>query len=121
AEIIELMDENRSKNWMDAHNLLVIKYWSVIHIDCHLTVPYYFNVNEAHAEIDKIDNLISANFKTKVELFIHTDGCLPPSQCAICIKDDCQVRQQNLTKQLTWNLENVMQNKRHNLHNTPDG
>jgi cation diffusion facilitator family transporter len=119
AEIIGLMNENRSKNWMDAHNLRVIKYGSVFHIDCHLTVPFYFNVNEAHVEIDKLDSLINANYKNKVELFIHTDGCVPPSQCAICLKEDCPVRQQPLQKQLFWNLENVMQNKRHNLKNQP--
>jgi cation diffusion facilitator family transporter len=121
ARIIDVLDKNRSKNWMDAHNLRVIKYGSVFHIDCHLTVPYYFNVNEAHAETDKLDTLISAIFKNKVELFIHTDACVPPSQCGVCIKDDCPVRQQSLKKRLTWNLENVMQNQRHNLNETPDG
>lgn len=119
AEIIAVLNKNRSKNWMDTHNLRVIKYGSVLHIDCHLTVPFYFNVNEAHAEVDKLDKLIKSEFK-KVELFIHTDGCVPPPQCTICIKDDCPVRQQPFRKQLTWNLENVMQNKRHNLHPTED-
>ena len=121
AEIIEVLDKNRSKNWMDVHNLRVIKYGNVYHIDCHLTVPYYFKVNEAHEEISKIDNLINTRFKNNVELFIHTDGCIPPSQCAVCIKDDCPVRQQPLKKQLQWNLENVMQNKRHNLPETVHG
>ena len=115
AEIIDVLDKNRSKNWMDVHNLRVIKYGNIFHIDCHLTVPYYFNVNEAHTEVSKVDHLVNSSFNNQVELFVHTDGCVPPSQCAICIKEDCPVRQQSFKQQLTWDLGNVMQNQKHNF------
>ena len=112
TEMVEILNANRRKNWVDLHNLRVIKYGSVLHIDCHLTVPWYLNVNEAHTEIDVLATLIRTKFGESLELFVHTDGCLY-SQCPICIKDDCPVRQHSFVKQITWTLENVSQNKKH--------
>ena len=112
TEMVEILNANRRKNWVDLHNLRVIKYGSVLHIDCHLTVPWYLNVNEAHTEIDVLATLIRTKFGQSLELFVHTDGCLY-SQCPICIKGDCPVRQHAFVKQVTWTLENVSQNKKH--------
>ena len=39
TELVNLLNNNRQENWVDMHNLRVIKYGSVLHIDCHLTVP----------------------------------------------------------------------------------
>ena len=50
--MVQVLNSNRRENWVDLHNLRVIKYGSVLQVDFHLTVPWYFNVNEAHREID---------------------------------------------------------------------
>jgi hypothetical protein len=54
-------------------------------------MPWYLNLDEAHAEIDELASLVKSDFSDSLELFVHTDGCLPFS-CRICIKNDCQVR-----------------------------
>ncbi|MBS1763292.1 MAG: cation transporter, partial [Bacteroidetes bacterium] len=54
GRLVETLNNNRSVNWMDIHNMRIIKYGATLHLDCHLTVPWYFNVNEAHAELDKV-------------------------------------------------------------------
>lgn len=115
TEMVAMLNANRSKNWIDIHNLRVIKYGSLLHVDCHVTVPYYFIVNEAHKEVEKLRNCITSEFDDAFELFVHTDGCIPPYGCAICIKDDCNVRQHALEKQLTWTLTNVLSNEKHTI------
>ena len=110
--MVEMLNNNRQENWVDLHNLRVIKYGSILHIDCHLTVPWYLNINEAHAEIDKLAALVRKNLGESVELFVHSDGCLPV-QCHICKKELCPVRQQEFTGQLTWTLDNISQDKKH--------
>src|SRR5258705_7942896 len=85
GRMVEILNANRRENWVDLHNLRVIKYGSVLHLDAHLTVPWYLNVNQAHEEIDALAELIRKNFGESLELFVHTDGCLY-SQCAICSK-----------------------------------
>ncbi len=115
TQMVKLLDANRGENWVDIHNLRVIKYGSLLHADCHLTVPWYLNVNEAHAEIDKLRTFIAAEFGDAFEMFVHTDACVPPYGCAICIKHDCTVRQHLLEKRLEWTLANVLSNEKHTL------
>jgi cation diffusion facilitator family transporter len=114
GRMVQVLNANRRTNWVDMHNLRVIKYGSVLHVDCHLTVPWYLNVHEAHIEIDALAELIRKEFGESLELFVHSDGCLP-FQCPICDKKDCPVRQHNFEKKITWTLENISRNKKHQL------
>jgi cation diffusion facilitator family transporter len=114
-KMIEALDKNRSKNWIDLHNLRIIKYGSVLHIDCHLTVPWYLNVHEAHGEIDKLGNIVRNEFGNSIEFFVHSDGCLPTS-CPICIKDDCPVRQHDFKRRITWTVANAEHDGKHQIN-----
>ena len=116
GKLVKVLNQNRRPNWIDLHNLRVIKYGAVLHIDCHLTVPWYLNVVEAHKEIDGLIDLITKNFGESVEFFVHTDACLDFS-CAICIKEDCDVRLHPFQKRIEWTLENIISNKKHSLDN----
>lgn len=111
-KMVQTLNENRRVNWIDLHNLRVIKYGSTIHVDCHLTVPWYLNVHEAHKEIDAVSELVKNEFSESVELFIHTDGCLEFS-CRICSKFECTVRQHNFEKKIEWTMENISSNRKH--------
>jgi cation diffusion facilitator family transporter len=111
---VKVLNENRQENWVDLHNLRVIKYGSLLHVDCHFTVPWYLNVHEAHREIDALAALIKQQFGDAIELFVHTDGCLPFS-CTICTKTDCEVRQQPMKGRLDWTLKNIISNEKHRL------
>lgn len=114
AQMIEAVNKGRSNNWVDLHNLRIIKYGSVLHIDCHLTVPWYLNVHEAHSEIDKLGKIIRDKFGSSIEFFVHSDGCLPIG-CPICIKEDCPVRYHTFKKKIEWTVENVESNEKHNI------
>ena len=114
TRMVQVLNASRRENWIDLHNLRVIKYGSVLHVDCHLTVPWYLNVHEAHREIDALAQLIRKEFGESLELFVHSDGCLP-FQCKICNKADCSVRQHNFEKKMNWTLENISKNKKHEL------
>ena len=113
-KIVDLLNKNKRENWVDLHNLRVIKYGSILHIDCHLTVPWYLNVNEAHAEVDALSSLVRREFGESVELFVHVDGCLPFS-CKVCNKQNCNERKHNFEKRIDWTLENVLQNQKHQV------
>jgi cation diffusion facilitator family transporter len=112
-KFIEILNKNRSENWVDLHNLRVIKYGSLLHIDCHLTVPWYLNIHEAHREIDHLSALIKQEFGDAIELFVHTDGCLPFS-CRICDKQ-CNHREHSFEQKLEWTLTNIISDKKHTL------
>ena len=115
SRVISILNKNRRRNWMDIHNLRIIKYGHGLHIDCHATIPWYFSLEEAHKEVELIGHLIDKNLPNEVEFFIHADPCEPPRTCAICLKDDCQVRKQPLKKKVEWTLHNVQLNEKHDL------
>ncbi len=112
AAVVEKLNLVRPENWVDLHNLRIIKYGGVLHLDCHLTVPWYLNVHEAHDEVDALDKVIKDNFGESVELFVHTDGCLDFS-CQICTKMQCQSRQQDFIRKTEWTIQNISANLKH--------
>jgi divalent metal cation (Fe/Co/Zn/Cd) transporter len=113
AKLVATLNANRSTGWIDLHNLRFIKYGGTLHLDCHLTVPWYFNVHEAHKEIDALSVFVRQEFGDSIELFVHTDGCLDFS-CAICTRQDCTVRRHSFEQKIEWTVENIRSNSKHN-------
>jgi cation diffusion facilitator family transporter len=111
-KIVDTLNNHRRPNWIDLHNLRIIKYGNKLHIDCHLTVPWYLNLREAHKEIDDFTKVTRESFGESVEFFIHTDGCME-FQCRICDKFDCPVRAHSLEKKIRWTVENISRDKKH--------
>lgn len=112
TEIIDVLNRNRLKTWIDAHNMRVINYAGFYHIDCHMTVPYYYSVNEAHDVLDSLTDILKLHFRERIEFFIHMDGCIF-EQCGICHVENCPVRKMPPVKTITWDFDNVTSNRKH--------
>lgn len=110
--IIAILQANRKDPWIDVHNLRAQQYGADLHIDCHITLPYYFDLNQVHQEISEIDKLINGNADRKTELFIHADPCLPAC-CNYCTMKACPVRQEPFRRQIVWTVENATKNQKH--------
>lgn len=113
-KMVIMLNGNRKQNWIDLHNLRIIKYGGTLHLDCHLTVPWYLNVHEAHTEIDELSTLVKKEFGESMELFVHSDGCLDFS-CAICTKTECTVRKHWFEKKVEWTMANISSNNKHSI------
>jgi divalent metal cation (Fe/Co/Zn/Cd) transporter len=113
-QFVEVLNRHRQPGWIDLHNLRVIRYGTKLHVDCHLTLPWFLNLHEAHREVDALADRIRAEFGASIELFVHTDGCMPFS-CKICNRIDCSVRQQPFEQQLIWNLDNILLDQKHQI------
>ena len=111
-DLISYLNAHRRENWVDLHNLRVIKYGDGLHVDCHLTVPWYLNVLEAHAEIDAFTSLVRQRFGESMEFFVHSDACMEFS-CPICTKQSCDVRKHAFEGRVEWTLATVTPNKKH--------
>lgn len=113
-QLVTVLNRERRDSWIDLHNLRIIRYGNSLHVDCHLTIPWYLNVHEAHQEIDNLGRLIRKDFGNSLEMFVHTDGCLPFS-CKVCQVADCEVRKAPFHRRLDWTMENIFENKKHSL------
>jgi cation diffusion facilitator family transporter len=112
-EIIEVLKKNRKDTWIDVHNLRVQRYGNYYHVDCHVTLPFYYSLTQVHDIITEMDQELNAQFEGgSIEFFIHTDPCMDYS-CAHCQLSDCKERRHPFAELIEWNEENLLPNKRH--------
>ncbi|MDX5321458.1 MAG: cation diffusion facilitator family transporter, partial [Bacteroidota bacterium] len=111
--MVKLLNDARKPHWIDIHNLRVIQYGSTLHIDCHVTLPWYYELNEAHDAIKEIDEIIYSKYES-VELFIHMDPCIPDS-CRVCSLHACKVRKKEFEGQQEWKLNELLRNAKHGV------
>lgn len=114
TEMVKILNEHRKTEWIDIHNLKIQQYGSTLHIDGHITLPYYFSLREAHQEMEQMIKTIAKNTDRPIEFNIHMDDCKPFS-CEICQIKDCPMRQKSFKKKLEWNTENISQVHKHKI------
>lgn len=111
-EIVNYLNINRKEEWIDIHNLRAQRYGAQIHIDCHVTLPYYFDLNKVHFEVSEIDRIVNKHVNSEIEFFIHADPCLYKC-CHYCRITNCKVRAEPQTEFFEWNLDNLTKNQKH--------
>ncbi len=111
-DLVNILQQNRQDLWIDVHNLRAQQYGADLHIDCHITLPYYLDLNEVHKEISGIDKMINGHAQQTTELFIHADPCLPQC-CHYCHVKECPVRQEAFKGEIVWTVENATKNLKH--------
>ena len=111
-EILTILNDKRRIEWIDFHNFRAQKYGNELHIDCHMTLPNYFDLNKVHEEVSLVDQLISKAASVKTEFFIHADPCVPDC-CHYCNIPNCPIRSEAKTTDITWTMENITRNKKH--------
>lgn len=115
TKMVTLLNQNRKQNWIDLHNVRIIKYGPVLHLDAHITIPWYLNVHEAHNEIDALAALVRKEFGETLELYVHSDGCLDFS-CQVCQKQECSFRKHPFQKKIEWTIQNISSDNKHQIN-----
>ncbi len=113
AKLAKVMNDNRRPQWIDLHNTRIQQHGSGLHIDAHLTLPWYLELREAHQQMEDAVKLIAENSSRRIEFNFHMDDCKPFS-CEICELWECPVRQNTFVKKIEWNSENIAQTDKHN-------
>ncbi|SHI75001.1 cation diffusion facilitator family transporter [Cruoricaptor ignavus] len=110
--IAEFLEKKRQPQWIDVHNMKIQQYGSSLHIDAHLTLPWYLELRAAHAEMENIVKEIAQHLDRPVEFNFHMDDCQAFS-CHICTLENCPVRKQPLSQKITWNFKTITQPEKH--------
>ena len=115
-KLATFLNNHRKKEWIDIHNMKIQQFGSHLHIDAHLTLPWYYELRTAHNEMKDLIILIVKNTDRAVEFNFHMDDCKPKS-CAVCQIQDCPVREFQFVKKVEWNGENISQPNKHTVEN----
>ncbi|MCY7351906.1 MAG: cation diffusion facilitator family transporter [Cytophagaceae bacterium] len=111
GQVVEVLKTHRLRQWIDIHNLRVQKYGADLHIDCHLTLPNYWTLLEVHETVHELEEILRAAFSSDVEIFVHTDPCIPPC-CPHCHVENCPIREAPFTKEIDWTPQNLSLNQK---------
>jgi cation diffusion facilitator family transporter len=110
--VVTLLNVHKDANWIDVHNLRVQKYGADLHVDCHLTLPYYWDLNRVHDEVHHFEDTLKEGFQAEVEIFVHADPCVKAC-CSYCRVADCPVRAMAFVRDVDWTADNLPLNQKH--------
>ncbi len=110
-KVIQVLNENKKDEWIDVHNLRAQQYGSDLHIDCHLTLPYYWELQKVHETIHDFENILKGSQPGETEIFVHADPCVYQC-CYFCRIDHCPVRQHAFVQDIEWDAAKLTKNEK---------
>jgi cation diffusion facilitator family transporter len=114
-KIQKILIKYRHADIIDIHNLRIQKYGSELHIDCHVTLPFYFSLESSHNKLKEIEIFLKNELGQDLEIFIHADPCIPVNSCKICNITTCTERKSAFEKCIEWDMNNLISNKKHEI------
>jgi len=110
-KVVQSLTDHRSDDWIDIHNLRVIKYGSRLHIEMHLTLPFDMTIAEMEKENSRLHESIDETFGEKVDLIMMPEPCKEFS-CKHCSRK-CKARRAPFIEKITWNVNLCSQGYQH--------
>lgn len=88
------------------HYTRVIRSGRYHHIDAHVVVPEFWDVQKAHNEVGRFEKLVFDEYANEGELHFHLDPCRT-AYCEVCDLADCPIRQKPFVKRLSFTLDEL--------------
>jgi cation diffusion facilitator family transporter len=111
-KVIEWITQHQKPTWIDLHNLRIQQYGGDLHIDCHVTLPRYWDLSRVHDEIHDFEVTMGQVLPTEIEIFVHVDPCLDAC-CSHCEISDCPIRSHAFSNKIEWTAKNMALNQKH--------
>ncbi|SDQ36719.1 cation diffusion facilitator family transporter [Chryseobacterium soldanellicola] len=113
-QIVKVLEKNRKTEWIDIHNMKIQQFGASLHIDAHITLPWYYSLRDAHKEMENVIILLAKNMTRTIEFNFHMDDCKNIS-CPVCQIADCPVREREFVKRVEWTPENITREVKHTV------
>ncbi|WP_373515828.1 cation diffusion facilitator family transporter [Persicitalea sp.] len=110
-QVVDAIRKRKKDYWVDVHNLRVQQYGADLHIDTHLTLPYYWSLQQSHDAVREFENVLKNSHPGETEIFVHADPCLPEC-CYFCRLRDCTVRSHDFQQDINWDVVNLAKNQK---------
>ena len=106
GEMVTVLNENRQPEWIDIHNIKIIKSGNYLYIDCDLTVPWYYTVEAGHNLGSQLKDVLNQKYGNRIQLTIHIDPCniTQTCKCEKCMLVKCPHRQKPFTQQQNMDI-----------------
>jgi cation diffusion facilitator family transporter len=102
--IVETLQNIRRPEWIDLHHLRSWRSGGRHHIDFHLTLPRYWDLEQSHAAETFVEDWLVEHLGGQGEVLLHLDPCTP-HHCPLCRVLDCPVRSTRFRAMPVWTVE----------------
>jgi cation diffusion facilitator family transporter len=103
-DIVKVLQNSRRPEWIDLHHLRSWRSGDRHHIDFHLTLPRYWDLEQCHATETAVEDWLLDQLGGKGEVLLHLDPC-SPHFCHLCAITNCPVRTTPFRRTLPWTME----------------
>lgn len=103
------LEKHRRPFWIDVHNVRIQHYGKIIHIDGHVTMPWYWTLEQAHAALKEMEELLAQEMPKETEFFWHMDPCEAVC-CRFCEVSECRYRQAPFQRKLHFTASSLFLN-----------
>jgi cation diffusion facilitator family transporter len=107
ASTTTILERAREDPWIDLHGLRSWRSGARRHIDLHLTVPRYFDVDQVHAIHDQVEAALFGGDEHSGDVVVHFDPC-DESECPHCTMSDCPIRSRTLVRSQPFTPERAV-------------
>jgi hypothetical protein len=104
---VAALEDARAPEWIDVHTLRSWRSGHVLHVDFHLTVPRYLDVERVHAIDEGIAETLAGAVAVPCDVIVHFDPCRP-RYCGGCDVSGCPVRASALVAREPFSLERAI-------------
>jgi len=104
--IVESLQHVRRPEWIDLHHLRSWRSGIRHHVDFHLTLPRYWNLEQSHAAETTVEEWVVEHLGGQGEVLVHIDPCTS-HHCPFCQMPDCPVRALKHRTTLPWTVESA--------------
>jgi len=76
------------------------------HIDSHVVLPEYWNVEKAHNEMQDYENKVIRDYPVDGEVHFHLDPCRR-AYCKVCDDNECPIRKEKFNSLMPITVESL--------------
>ncbi|MCX7764074.1 MAG: cation diffusion facilitator family transporter [Bacteroidia bacterium] len=109
--LTELIKAHHRPEWIDIHNVRIQRYGQALHVDGHITLPWYWSLREAHEAMKALEDVLRKELQVEVEFFWHMDPCEPVC-CPFCELRACPHRKAPFKKKTSLTPEKLFINQK---------
>lgn len=105
--IVDALQRRRQTAWIDVHCLRAWRSGARLHVDFHLTLPRYWNLQRCHEVIEEVEGVIHDSQPGQGDVIVHLDPC-QPKDCVFCRMAPCSLRSTEFQQTRPWTVASAI-------------
>lgn len=116
SKLAQVIQSKRRTGIIDIHHMRMIRSGNFHHIDAHMVVPYFWEVEKAHGIAHDFETSVVKEYPFDGEFAFHTDPC-QQLYCKTCALPDCPARRFPFEAERPFTKEHLIKGPQYTVQN----